>query len=158
MDYPVVYIFHGFSGNRWSYINRYRAWREQMKTEPMLIVSLDSFGPFGHHLFLDSPTNGPRFQVLTEEIVPFVEGRYRTNGHRVAYGQSSGGWTAVNLLRQAPELFHGAAATGPDPLILQDWWFGEGQNAYQNPDGSPRMIVEKLNLSLEKLAILELTT
>lgn len=101
--YPVLYVSHGFSGDRMSYLDRYAIWREQMGARPMILVSLDSNGAYGHHVFLNSEANGPRQDVLTEEIVPRIDGQFRTNGQRVIYGQSSGGWTAISLLRRAPK-------------------------------------------------------
>ncbi len=156
--YPVLFVIHGFSGDRWSYLNRYRMWREQMTKEPMILVSLDSAGRFGHHLFLDSEGNGPRLQVLLQEIVPYIDRAYRNNGRRVVYGQSSGGWTAVSLLRRAPEIFAGAVATGPDPLILNPWWMAENKNLYTNPDGSQRMFAPDLKLSMQTFVERELQT
>lgn len=157
-EYPVVYISHGFNGDRWSYIKRYKIWREQMRTEPMILVSLDSYGRYGHHLFLNSQGNGPRFDVLTKELIPDLERRYRTNGKRILYGQSSGGWTAISLLRQAPELFTAAVATGPDPLILERWWMDENQNMYVHPDGSERYLVPAIKLTMKAFVGQELAT
>jgi pimeloyl-ACP methyl ester carboxylesterase len=156
--YPVIFVSHGFSGNRWAYLDRYKIWREEMKKRPAILVSLDSNGDYGHHLFLNSEANGPRMDVLTKEVVPLVDARYRTNLARVVYGQSSGGWTAISLLRHAPEIFAGAAATGPDPLVLRDWWMGPNENLYLNPDGTPRMFAEVIDLSMRTLVDRELET
>lgn len=155
---PVLFVSHGFSGNRWSYLRRYRMWREQMKQEPMLLVSLDSAGKYGHHVFLDSQGNGPRLQVMTQEIVPYIDRYYRSNGTRIVYGQSSGGWTAVSLLRRAPEIFAGAVATGPDPLTLPPWWMAENENLYSNPDGSERTFAQGLKLTMRTFVERELET
>ena len=157
-EYPVVFVSHGFNGDRWSYFRRYRQWRDQMKDEPMILVSMDSFGSFGHHLFLNSEANGPRLDSLTKDIVPYIDQTYRTNGKRVIYGQSSGGWTAVSVLRRAPELFVGAVATGPDPLKLRQWWMGDGDNIYQNPDGTQRFFAPILKLDMESFVDIELRT
>lgn len=156
--YPVVFVSHGFNGDRWSYIRRYEQWRRQMANEPMILVSMDSFGAFGHHLFLNSEANGPRLDSLTQDIIPYIDRTYRTNGKRVIYGQSSGGWTAVSVLRHAPELFVGAVATGPDPLKLREWWVGDGDNLYQNPDGSTRFFAPVLKLDMKSFVDIELRT
>lgn len=156
--YPVVFVSHGFSGNRRTYLKNYQVWREEMKLRPMILISLDSNGDYGHHLFLNSQANGPRMQVLTEEVVPYVEAHYRSLGRRVVYGQSSGGWTAISLLRRAPKVFAAAVATGPDPLTLRDWWMGPNHNLYHEPDGSPRMFAPSIGLSMRTLVDRELET
>mgnify|MGYP000070636421 CR=1 FL=1 len=154
-SYPVLFVSHGFNGDRRTYDKRYRMWRTYMKEKPMIIVSMDSFGRFGHHLFLNSEANGSRFDVFTREIVPFIDQRWRTNGTRIVYGQSSGGWTAISLLRRAPELIHGAVATGPDPLELDDWWMDESQNLYTNRDGSERKVVPAVGLTMKRFVEVE---
>jgi enterochelin esterase-like enzyme len=154
-SYPVLFVSHGFNGDRRTYSKRYNMWRAFMKEKPMIIVSMDSFGRFGHHLFLNSEANGSRFDVFTREIVPFIDQHWRTNGTRIVYGQSSGGWTAISLLRRAPELIHGAVATGPDPLEFDDWWMGENQNLYTNPDGSVRKVVPAVGLTMKRFVDVE---
>ena len=156
--YPLLFVSHGFSGSRWANLDCYRIWREEMKLRPMILVSLESNGDYGHHLFLNSEANGPRMRVLTEEVVPYIERRYRSQGQRVVYGQSSGGWTAISLLRRAPPVFAGAVATGPDPLTLQDWWMGPNQNLFTQPDGSPRMFAESIGLTMRTLVDREVDT
>lgn len=154
--YPVLYVSHGFSGNRKTYLERYAIWRQEMGARPMILVSLDSNGPYGHHVFLNSEANGPRQDVLTQDIVPWVDAHFRGNGQRVVYGQSSGGWTAISLLRHAPDVFAGAASTGPDPLVLRDWWMSANQNMYQNPDGSDRMFAPTASLTMRRLVECEI--
>jgi pimeloyl-ACP methyl ester carboxylesterase len=156
--YPVLFVSHGFNGNRWGYLKRYKMWRDQMESEPMILISLDSFGRFGHHLFLNSQANGSRFDVFTKELVPYIDKRFRTNGKRVVYGQSSGGWTAISLLRRAPELIHAAVATGPDPLELDDWWMGENKNMYTDPNGTQRELVPAVGLTMKQFVKAELQT
>lgn len=156
--YPVLFVSHGFSGDRWVNLKRYQMWRKMMEEKPMIIVSMDSNSRFGHHLFLNSEANGPRFEVLTKELVPYIDNYFRTNGKRVIYGQSSGGWTAVSVLQKAPHLFAGAVATGPDPLVLDDWWFGRSGNIFQRLDGSERMLAPDHDLSMRSMVSTEVQT
>lgn len=145
--YPVVLISHGFNGDRWSYLHRFHSWRNWMKEHPMILVSLDSYGEYGHHLFLDSPGNGPRLRVLREEILPYIDRTFRSNGRRVLYGHSSGGWTVASLLRRAPDLFAGGVASAPDPLTLDDWWRGDQNNLYRD-SGGDRCFAPSLGLTM----------
>ena len=113
----------------------------------MILVSLDSYGEYGHHLFLDSPGNGPRLRVLREEILPYIDRTFRSNGRRVLYGHSSGGWTVASLLRRAPDLFAGGVASAPDPLTLDDWWRGDQNNLYRD-SGGDRCFAPSLGLTM----------
>jgi pimeloyl-ACP methyl ester carboxylesterase len=124
----------------------------------MILISLDSHGLFGHHLFLNSEANGSRMDVFTKELVPYIDKRFRTNGKRIVYGQSSGGWTAVSLLRRAPDLVSAAVATGPDPLQLDNWWMDESKNLYTNADGTTRNLISSVGLSMKDFVDMEIQT
>lgn len=149
--YGVLYVSSGFNGDRFSYLRRYRQMRQWMEEtgQHFILVSLDSSGRYGHHLFLDSELNGPRGQVLVEEIVPTIDHYYRTRAEksgRAIYGQSSGAWTAISALRRHPETFGTALASNPDPLQLKEWWIPDSDNVYTRADGTPHMLTPFLQL------------
>lgn len=148
--YPVLFVFHGFNGDRWSYRQRYHSWRQQMREQPMILVSLDCFGDYGHHLFLDSPGNGPRLQSLCQKTLPYIDQHFRSNGQRLLFGHSSGGWTVVSLLRRAHQLFAGGCASAPDPLTLSPWWRGDNDNLYRDQAGQERFFAPRLQLSMRR--------
>ena len=57
---------------------------------------------------------GPAFlRVLREEIIPFVDARYRTTNDRGIMGHSLGGLFAFNALFESPPLFQRYAALSP---------------------------------------------
>jgi hypothetical protein len=150
-NYGVLYVSSGFNGDRYTYLNRYKVFYQTMVKLglPLILVSLDSSGDFGHHLFLDSEVNGPRGQVLNDEIVPFIDREFRTIASakgRALYGHSSGAWTAVSLLRHFPETFGTAIATSPDPLHLGPWWLPDSSNVYQRGDGTEHLLSKGLTL------------
>ncbi|MGE0495747.1 MAG: alpha/beta hydrolase [Vulcanimicrobiota bacterium] len=147
--YPALYVTSGFNGNRYTYLSRYRSFRAEMQQYPMILISLDSSGEFGHHLYLDSPANGPRGQVLVDEIVTYVDAHFRTlpsADHRAIYGHSSGGWTAISARQRYPDVFGTALATSPDPLHFKNWWAPDSDNVYRHADGSPHMLFGPLSL------------
>lgn len=148
--YPVLYVIHGFNGDRWSYRRRYQQWQQWMRREPMILVSLDCYGEYGHHLILDSAGNGNRMQVLREQIVPHIDRHFRSNGRRVLFGHSSGGWTVVSLLRRCGDLFAGGCASAPDPLTLGPWWRGDADNLYVDRAGQERYFAPCLKLSMRR--------
>lgn len=124
---PVVYFTHGFGGGMPSLQDTAAGLVRQMKAGvlPRLIwVLLDQSCPMGTHEFADSLNNGPWGTALTEELVPFVDARFRTQsrrGARFVMGHSSGGWAALWLQLEYPEVFGGAWATSPDYADFTDF-------------------------------------
>ena len=69
--------------------------------------------------FLRHPSGGGSafLRVVREEIIPFVDARYRTTGDRGIMGHSHGGTFAMYALFEAPGLFRRFAALSPSL-----WW------------------------------------
>src|SRR5690606_28550442 len=53
--------------------------------------------------------------------VPEIDSRFRTNGRRALVGHSTGGFNAVHLGMNHPDLVHAVGASSPDPLELANW-------------------------------------
>ncbi|MEV5570592.1 alpha/beta hydrolase-fold protein [Spirillospora sp. NPDC052269] len=80
---------------------------------PAIVVFADGWTSFGGSQFLDSPATGRYRSYLCDEIVPFVDARYRTvadRDHRALAGKSTGGYCAMVTPMLRPDLF-GALAT-----------------------------------------------
>ncbi len=60
-------------------------------------------------------------RFVAEELLPFVDERWRTNGFRVFQGHSLGGLTALNFLKSSPDLFDAYLALSPS----LEWADGE---------------------------------
>lgn len=60
-------------------------------------------------------------QFLGEELVPYVESRYRTEPFRILIGHSFGGLFAIHAMSQNPELFQATLAISPS------LWWDEGE-------------------------------
>jgi hypothetical protein len=72
----------------------------------------DSYG-------VNSANNGPYGDALLQELIPYLEGRFRIIPEpqaRVLTGGSTGGWIALALQVQHPDLFNGTWALYPDPV------------------------------------------
>ena len=85
----------------------------------MLQVLLDGVGPYGDPYQVNSPNNGPYGDALVEELIPYIEGRFRgigVPGARVIDGISTGGWVALALHVFYPDSFNGAWSFCPDPV------------------------------------------
>ena len=150
--YAAVYNVHGFGGNHTG------AWRagpaaiEEMtqgKRAEMVMVYLDASFPTGHHVFADSVNNGPWGRALTEELIPFLESKYRLISKpyaRFLTGHSSGGWSTLWLQVAYPDFFGGTWSTAPDSVSFKsftgiDATYGSKDNAFRNADGSEKNLV-----------------
>ncbi len=121
--YPSVYVIQGYSGQAVMWWNR-TAFREGFpaavdrifasgEAPPCIVVYVDAWTAYGGSQFVDSPGTGRYHTYLCDEIVPFVDERYRTMegaAHRGIMGKSSGGFGAMITPMLRPDLF-GALAT-----------------------------------------------
>ena len=86
-------------------------------TPRMLGLLLDGAGPYGDPYQVNSANNGPYGDSVTQELIPFVEQRFRGVGKptaRVVDGMSTGGWVSLALQVFYPDFFNGAWSFCPD--------------------------------------------
>jgi S-formylglutathione hydrolase FrmB len=128
--FPSIYLIQGLTGQLDMWRNR-SAFRpnvlELVDTlfadegcEPALVVFVDAWTSYGGSQFLDSPGVGNYHTYLCDEIVPFVDARYRTfaeAAHRGIAGKSSGGYGAMVTPMLRPDLFGGLATHAGDALF-----------------------------------------
>jgi S-formylglutathione hydrolase FrmB len=128
--YPAVYAIQGFTGQLDSWRNRMpfrHTFPEQVDglfagggVPPCLVVFVDCWTSLGGSQFLDSPATGRYHSYLCEDVVPWVDGRYRTlagRDHRGIMGHSSGGYGAMVTPMLRPDLFGGLASHAGDGLF-----------------------------------------
>ena len=87
---------------------------------PAIVVFVDCWTSVGGSQFLDSPGTGRYHTYLCEEIVPWVDARYRTlpeAAHRGIAGKSSGGYGAMVTPLLRPDLWGGLATHAGDALF-----------------------------------------
>jgi S-formylglutathione hydrolase FrmB len=108
---------------------------------PALVVFVDAWTSVGGSQFLDSPATGRYHTYLCDEVVPFVDCRYRTlaaAAHRGIAGKSSGGYGAMVTPMLRPNLFGGLASHAGDALFelcyLRE--FGDAVRALRDYGGS----------------------
>jgi Putative esterase len=87
---------------------------------PAIVVFVDCWTSVGGSQFIDSPGTGRYHTYLCDEVVPWVDGRYRTlpaAAHRGIAGKSSGGYGAMVTPMLRPDLFGGLATHAGDALF-----------------------------------------
>jgi S-formylglutathione hydrolase FrmB len=128
--YPSVYVIQGLTGQLDAWRNRSPFRRNfpeladdlfaRGEAPPMIVVWVDCWTSLGGSQFLDSPGTGNYLTYLCDEIVPFVDERYRTiadRDHRGIQGKSSGGYGAMVVPMLRPDLWGGLATHAGDALF-----------------------------------------
>jgi enterochelin esterase family protein len=126
--FPVVLLLAGFAGNGWQLAFNRSAWvtplpqrlghlmRAGVAAEA-IVVAPDCFTRYGGSQYVDSPAIGRYQSYLADELIPFVDATLRTIPRREAravVGKSSGGYGALVLAMQRPEVVVAAGAHAPD--------------------------------------------
>jgi S-formylglutathione hydrolase FrmB len=128
--YPSVYAIQGLTGqlDMWRNRSPFRRNFPELADDlfagggapPVIVVWVDCWTSLGGSQFLDSPGTGNYLTYLCDEVVPFVDQRYRTiadRDHRGIQGKSSGGYGAMVVPMLRPELWGGLATHAGDALF-----------------------------------------
>jgi enterochelin esterase-like enzyme len=125
--YPVVVFLPGFTSTGLSVLNR-GAWQlpldrrldilfEKKAAAECIVLLPDCFTRYGGSQYVDSPAIGRYASYLTDELVPWVDSRYRTipkREGRGVIGKSSGGYGALQLGMRRPDVFCAIASHAGD--------------------------------------------
>ncbi|MCB1683628.1 MAG: alpha/beta hydrolase-fold protein [Pseudomonadales bacterium] len=120
--FPVLFDLVGFTGSGHSHV----AWRNFDESVPeqaarliaekrmgaAIIVFPDCFTALGGNQYINSSAIGRYADYLTRELIPFVDGEFRTladREHRGCFGKSSGGYGAIVHAMKYPQ-YWGAIA------------------------------------------------
>lgn len=123
--FPVVFVLAGFTGRGHKYLDphpwfasvaqRFDAAIGAGESRPAILVMPDCFTRLGGSQYVDSAATGPYETHLAEELAPLVERAFPAlPGRRGVVGKSSGGFGALHLAMQRPDLFQAAAALSGD--------------------------------------------
>jgi S-formylglutathione hydrolase FrmB len=128
--YPSVYLIQGLTGqvdmwrNRSAFRRNYPESADDLfargEAPPCVLVWVDCWTSWGGSQFLDSPGTGKYHSYLCDEVVPWVDDRYRTLAapeHRGIQGKSSGGYGSMVTPMLRPDLFGGLATHAGDALF-----------------------------------------
>jgi hypothetical protein len=141
--FPTIYVIQGMTGqlDMWSNRSAFRKNVPELVDDlfagaadvdavvtgdpgepapPAVVVFVDCWTSVGGSQFIDSPGTGRYHTYLCEEVVPWVDGRYRTlavAAHRGIAGKSSGGYGAMVTPMLRPDLFGALATHAGDALF-----------------------------------------
>ena len=128
--YPSIYVIQGLTGQLDMWRNR-QPFRRNFpeladaqfaagEAKACILIYVDCWTSLGGSQYLDSPGTGRYHTYLCEEVVPWVDRRYRTlpeARHRGIMGKSSGGYGAMVTPMLRPDLFGGLATHAGDALF-----------------------------------------
>jgi putative esterase len=128
--YPSIYLIQGLTGQLDMWRNRapMRPTVPELVDElfatpgvsPCVVVWVDCWTSLGGSQFVDSPATGRYHSYLCDEIVPWIDDRYRTKpsrDHRGIAGKSSGGYGAMITPMLRPDLWGALATHAGDALF-----------------------------------------
>lgn len=136
--FPVLFDLVGYTGSGPGHTS-WRAFDENVperaarlvherKLAPVIIVFPDCFTALGGNQYINSSAIGPYADYLTRELIPFVDGEFRTladRDHRGCFGKSSGGYGAMIHGMKYPRYWGGIANHSGDAyfdfLYRADW-------------------------------------
>ena len=124
--YPVVFVLTGFMGRGRMLLND-SPWSPSLDDrmdaliargcEEMILVMPDCFTRYGGSQYINSSATGRYQDHLVDELVPWIDARYRTlatREHRGVAGKSSGGYGAWLLGLKHPATFGAIASHSGD--------------------------------------------
>ncbi|HXL90095.1 MAG TPA: alpha/beta hydrolase-fold protein [Streptosporangiaceae bacterium] len=128
--YPSVYVIQGYTGHLAMWRNRAPFRQPFLERADALFVGpdaapaavlvyVDAWTAYGGSQFVDSPGTGRYHSYLCDEVVPWVDARFRTlpqAAHRAIMGKSSGGFGAMITPMLRPDLFGALATHAGDSL------------------------------------------
>jgi S-formylglutathione hydrolase FrmB len=128
--YPTIYQIQGLTGqldmwrNRAPFRQNFPELADELfatgQAPPCILVWVDCWTSLGGSQFLDSPGTGRYHTYLCDEIVPWVDRRYRTlaaREHCGIAGKSSGGYGAMVTPMLRSDLWGGLATHAGDALF-----------------------------------------
>ncbi|MGH7973211.1 MAG: alpha/beta hydrolase-fold protein [Limisphaerales bacterium] len=138
--YPLWVRIGGF-GTRYTAVGRmmsgfgeFHTVLQAADTPRFILMLVDGAGPYGDPYYVNSANNGPYGDALVQELIPFVEQKFRAMGEpraRVLSGVSTGGWVSLALQVFYPDFFNGTWSSCPDPVDFRAF---ELVNIYSNSD------------------------
>lgn len=147
----------------------YKDWTRE-KFPRVLAIEIQHANPYYDDSYaVNSENLGPYADAIQQELLPYLERKYRAVGAgwaRFVYGGSTGGWEALAVQVKYPDFYNGAFAACPDPIDFRAYGsvnIYEDRNAYvvdapwkQTPRIAMRDYLGRPTATLEEVNRLEL--
>lgn len=153
--YPAAFCLTGFTGRGKMLLNdsafspnmaeRLDRLIAEKHIDPLIVAMPDCFTKYGGSQYINSTATGRYRDYITEEIVPFIDANFRTipdKNRRAVLGKSSGGYGAMTLAMQCPDLF-GLAATIAGDCYFELCYKPDFRKAFKGIGGNPLGLIER---------------
>jgi enterochelin esterase family protein len=160
--FPVVYCLTGFTGRGRMLLNdnaftpnlaeRMDLLISKNQIKPMIIVMPDCFTFYGGSQYINSSATGNYEDYLTEEIVQFVDEKFRTTADknsRAVMGKSSGGYGALIMAMRHSDIFGLVCSTSGD-AYFELCYLPDVPKAFRAIKGDAKSFMEKFRREEKK--------
>lgn len=119
----------------------YKSWNSDGFPRVIAIALQQQTPYFPDSYSVNSANNGPYGDAIIEEVIPYLEQRFRIIAKpyaRLVEGASTGGWQTLALQLKHPDFFGGAWVLQPDPIDFRRYQFTniyQDTNAFALPAG-----------------------
>jgi len=169
-DYSERFKWKGYNRTQQEYAHRF--YKEWIGADfpRLIIIEIRHANPFYDDSYaVNSQNVGPYGDAINEELIPFIEKKYRAIGQpwaRFMYGGSTGGWEAMGAQVLYPDFYNGAYIACPDPIDFRAFTvvnIYDDKNAYyadsrwkKTPRPGQRNYLGHVSVTLEEANRLEL--
>lgn len=119
--------FHWEGYNRTQQEHEYQFYRDWTSSAfpRFLLIQVQHANPYYDDSYaVNSENLGPYGDAINQELIPYIEKKYRGLGEgwaRFLYGGSTGGWEALGVQVMYPDLYNGCFAACPDPIDFRQY-------------------------------------
>jgi S-formylglutathione hydrolase FrmB len=121
---PLLVLLRGFTGAGWMEFQRRGLFQESLiqlldrmirtgESSEAVLIAPDCLTTLGGSQYVNSTATGPYADYVAKELVPWAREKFRT-GRTGVLGQSSGGFGALHLGMEFPEVFQAIGSSAGD--------------------------------------------
>lgn len=121
---PLLVLLPGFTGAGWMEFQRQRPFQESLiqlfdrlirsrECPEAVLIAPDCLTTLGGSQYVNSVATGSYADYVAKELVPWAREKFHT-GETGVLGQSSGGFGALHLGAEYPEVFHAVGSSAGD--------------------------------------------
>ena len=169
-DYAARFRLQGYNRIQQEYAHQfYKDWTGP-RFPRAIVIEIQHPTPFYDDSYaVNSANSGPYGDAIVQELLPYIEKKYRGLGQgwaRFMYGGSTGGWEAMAAQVFYPDVFNGAYIACPDPIDFRAYTVVDlykDKNAYylddawkKTPRPGLRNYLGHVSSTLEEMNRLEL--
>ena len=133
--YPVLYDLNGFAYFTYG-VGTVELLSRNVEMPEMIVVGLpnlqNGYVPTAYEQRGPEPTAADlSLKFFSEELIPFIEGKYRTAGFNLLCGHSVAGLFTMYALFNRPDLFSGGIASSPWFQANDQYWLKQIDKMFQ---------------------------